>query len=140
MVDNNKIGEEKMSKEVERQSLELREDDSMGSVKIADDVVAMIAALAATEVEGVSSMVGNITHELMNRMGYKNIARGVKVEVYNKKVKVDISVNIEYGFNIPATGQKIQTKVQAAIESMTGLEVTDVNIRIAGVNMVKAAK
>ena len=140
MVDNNKIGEENMSKEVERQSLELREDDSMGSVKIADDVVAMIAALAATEVEGVSSMVGNITHELMNKMGYKNIARGVKVEVYNKKVKVDISVNIEYGFNIPATGQKIQTKVQAAIESMTGLEVTDVNIRIAGVNMVKTAK
>ena len=58
-----------MSKELERQSLELREDDSMGSVKIADDVVAMIAALAATEVEGVASMVGNVTHELMNRMG-----------------------------------------------------------------------
>lgn len=129
-----------MSKELERQSLELREDDSMGSVKIADDVVAMIAALAATEVEGVSSMVGNITHELMNKMGYKNIARGVKVEVYNKKVKVDISVNIEYGYNIPATGQKIQTKVQSAIESMTGLSVTDVNIRIAGVNMTKTAK
>ena len=126
-----------MSKEMERQSLELREDDSMGSVKIADDVVAMIAALA---VEGVSSMVGNITHELMNKMGYKNIARGVKVEVFNKKVKVDISVNIEYGYNIPTTGRNIQTKVQNAIESMTGLEVTDVNIRIAGVNMVKAAK
>ena len=98
-----------MSKEMERQSLELREDDSMGSVKIADDVVAMIAALAATEVEGVSSMVGNITHELMNKMGYKNIARGVKVEVFNKKVKVDISVNIEYGYNIPTTGRNIQT-------------------------------
>lgn len=129
-----------MGKESERQSLELREDDSMGSVKIADDVVAMIAALAATEVEGVTSMVGNITHELMNRIGYKNIARGVKVEIYGKKVKVDISVNIEYGYNIPTTGQKIQTKVQAAIESMTGLEVTDVNIRIAGVDMAKASK
>lgn len=136
----NKTGENKMSKELERQSLELREDDSMGSVKIADDVVAMIAALAATEVEGVASMVGNVTHELMNRMGYKNIARGVKVEVYNKKVKVDISLNIEYGYNIPTTGQKIQSKVQSAIESMTGLEVTDVNIRIAGVNMVKTTK
>ena len=112
----------------------------MGSVKIADDVVAMIAALAATEVEGVSSMVGNITHELMNKIGYKNIARGVKVEVFNKKVKVDISVNIEYGFNIPAAGQKIQTRVQSAIESMTGLEVTDVNIRIAGVEMAKTAR
>lgn len=129
-----------MGKELERQSLELREDDSMGSVKIADDVVTMIAALAATEVEGVSSMVGNITHELMNKMGYKNLARGVKVEVFNKKVKVDLSVNIEYGYNIPATGQKIQRKVQAAIESMTGLEVTDVNIRVAGVNMLKTTK
>lgn len=129
-----------MSKELERQSLELREDDSMGSVKIADDVVAMIAALAATEVEGVDSMVGNITHELMNKMGYKNIARGVKVEVYNKKVKVDISVNIEYGYNIPATSQRVQTKVQNAIESMTGLSVTDVNIRIVGVNMAKTVK
>ena len=109
-----------MSKEMERQSLELREDDSMGSVKIADDVVAMIAALAATEVEGVSSMVGNITHELMNKMGYKNIARGVKVEVFNKKVKVDISVNIEYGYNIPTTGRNIQTKVQNAIERAGG--------------------
>ncbi len=129
-----------MGKELERQSLELREDDSMGSVKIADDVVTMIAALAATEVEGVSSMVGNITYELMNKMGYKNLARGVKVEVFNKKVKVDLSVNIEYGYNIPATGQKIQRKVQAAIESMTGLEVTDVNIRVAGVNILKTTK
>ncbi len=129
-----------MDKESGRQSLELREDDSMGSVKIADDVVAMIAALAATEVDGVASMAGNITHELMNKMGYKNLSRGVKVEVYNKKVKVDVTVNIEYGYNIPAASRKIQLKVQSAIESMTGLEVTDVNIRIAGVNMTKSTK
>ncbi len=126
-----------MEKETGRQSLELREDNSLGSVKIADDVVAMIAALAATEVDGVSSMSGNITHELLSRMGYKNLTKGVKVEVYHKKVRVDISVMIEYGYNIPTTCQIIQTKVQAAIESMTGLEVTDVNIRIAGVNIAK---
>ncbi len=129
-----------MDKELDKQSLELREDDGMGSVKIADDVVAMIAGLAATEVEGVAAMAGNITHELMNKMGYKNLARGVKVEVYNKKVKVDLSVMMEYGYNIPATGQKIQTKVQSAIESMTGLSVTDVNVRIVGVNMKKTEK
>lgn len=129
-----------MDKEASRQSLDLREDDSMGCVKIADDVVAMIAALAATEVDGVSSMAGNITHELMSRIGYKSLAKGVKVEVYNKKVKVDITVNIEYGYNIPATSQKIQRKVQGAIESMTGLEVTDVNIRIVGVNMARTGK
>ena len=129
-----------MEKETDKSTVVLKAEENVGVVQIADDVVAMIAALAATEVEGVSSMVGNITHELMNKMGYKNIARGVKVEVFNKKVKVDISVNIEYGYNIPTTGRNIQTKVQNAIESMTGLEVTDVNIRIAGVNMVKAAK
>ena len=124
-----------MENEVSRQSLDLREDDSMGSVKIADDVVAMIAALAATEVDGVSSMNGNLTHEIMNKIGYKNLTRGVKVEVFNKKVRVDLSIIIEYGYNIPGTSQKVQTKVQAAIESMTGLEVTDVNVRIAGVNI-----
>ena len=127
-----------MENEVSRQSLDLREDDSMGSVKIADDVVAMIAALAATEVDGVSSMNGNLTHEIMNKIGYKNLTRGVKVEVFNKKVRVDLSIIIEYGYNIPGTSQKVQTKVQAAIESMTGLEVTDGNVRIAGVNIKKA--
>ena len=127
-----------MENEVSRQSLDLREDDSMGSVKIADDVVAMIAALAATEVDGVSSMNGNLTHEIMNKIGYKNLTRGVKVEVFNKKVSVDLSIIIEYGYNIPGTSHKVQTKVQAAIESMTGLEVTDVNVRIAGVNIKKA--
>ena len=127
-----------MENEVSRQSLDLREDDSMGSVKIADDVVAMIAALAATEVDGVSSMNGNLTHEIMNKIGYKNLTRGVKVEVFNEKVRVDLSIIIEYGYNIPGTSQKVQTKVQAAIESMTGLEVTDVNVRIAGVNIKKA--
>lgn len=126
-----------MEKELDRQSLELREDDSMGSVKIADDVVAMIAALAATEVEGVAAMAGNITHDLMQKMGYKNLAKGVKVEVYHKKVRVDLSVVMEYGYNIPATSQQVQVKVQSAIESMTGLEVTDVNVRIVGVNTAK---
>jgi uncharacterized alkaline shock family protein YloU len=124
-----------MSKELERENLDLQEDDSLGSVKIADDVVAMIAALAASEVEGVASMAGDLTHELMNKIGYNSLTRGVKVEVYAKKVKVDISLNMEYGYNIPATCQKVQGKVQNMIENMTGLQVTDVNIRIAGVHV-----
>ena len=108
-----------------------------GTVKIADDVVAMIASLAATEVEGVSSMVGNITNELMSKVGVKNLTKGVKVEVFEKEVRCDIAVTLEYGYNIPATCQKVQEKVKSAIENMTGLTVTDVNIRIAGVNMQK---
>lgn len=118
-------------------SYTLRDDDSIGTVKIADDVVAMIAGLAAMEIDGISAMSGNITNELMSKVGVKNLAKGVKVEVFGKRVKVDISLIVDYGYNIPVISQKVQMKVQAAIQNMTGLEVTDVNIRIAGVNMTK---
>lgn len=115
----------------------LDEDVKVGSVKIADDVVAMIAALAATEVEGVASMAGNVTHELLSRVGVKNATKGTRVEVLQKKVKVDLAITIEYGYNIPATCQRVQAKVKNAVENMTGLDVTDVNIRIAGISVSK---
>lgn len=124
-----------MDKSMEKGAYVLQEDSQMGTVKIADDVVAMIASLAASEVDGVSAMVGNITNELMSRVGMKNLTKGVKVEIIGKAVRADIAVMLEYGYSIPATCQKVQEKVKAAIENMTGLEVSDVNIRIAGVNM-----
>ncbi len=111
----------------------LKEGDSMGVVQIADDVVAMIASLATTEVEGVHAMAGNITNELMSRVGVKKLTRGVRVDVLEGNVTVDLALTMEYGYNIPATCQKVQAKVKAAIENMTGLTCTDVNIRIAGV-------
>ncbi|MGN1160233.1 MAG: Asp23/Gls24 family envelope stress response protein [Lachnospiraceae bacterium] len=126
-----------MEKELEKGTYVLQDDQMLGTVKIADDVVAMIAGLAASEVDGVSSMVGNITNELMSKVGVKNLTKGVKVEVFEKEVRCDIAVTLEYGYNIPATCQKVQEKVKSAIENMTGLTVTDVNIRIAGVNMQK---
>lgn len=115
----------------------LDENSKVGSVKIADDVVAMIAALAATEVEGVASMAGNVTHELLSKVGVKNATKGTRVEVLQKKVKVDLAITIEYGYNIPATCQRVQAKVKNAVENMTGLDVTDVNIRIAGISVSK---
>lgn len=126
-----------MEKEMDRNTYVLQEDENIGTVKIADDVVAMIAGLAATEVEGVSAMAGNISNELMSKAGVKKLSKGVKVEVIGKNVTVDLAVMMEYGYNIPATCQKVQTKVKTAIENMTGLNVTDVNIRIASVNMQK---
>jgi len=126
-----------MERETERNTYVLQEEDRIGEVQIADDVVAMITSLAATEVEGVSAMAGNITNELMSKVGVKSLTKGVKVDVFDKKVVVDLSVMVEYGYNIPAISQKVQQKVKTAIENMTGLEVTDVNIRIAGVNMQK---
>lgn len=126
-----------MEKEIDKSAVVLKEDENIGTVKIADDVVAMIASLATTEVEGVSAMAGNITNELMSKVGMKSLTKGVKVVVAEGNVTVDLAVTMEYGYNIPATCQKVQAKVKSAIENMTGLTCTDVNIRIAGVNMKK---
>ena len=126
-----------MEKTLEQNTYVLQEDDDFGTVKIADDVVASIAGIAATEVEGVVSMAGNIGNELKSKMGVKNLAKGVKVEVIGKSVKADIALIVEYGYSIPAISQKVQEKVKSTIENMTGLTVTDVNIRIARVNMIK---
>ena len=98
----------------------------IGEVQIADEVVAIIAGLAATEVNGVASMAGNITNELVSKLGMKNLSRGVKVTVLEGVVTVDLNLNIEYGKNILETSKK---------ENMTGLEVADVNIHIASVDM-----
>jgi uncharacterized alkaline shock family protein YloU len=116
-----------------RNTHKVYEKDKIGEVQIADDVVAIIAGLAATEVEGVDSMAGNITNELVAKLGMKNLSKGVKVELTEEHVSVDLSLNIKYGYSIPAVSEKVQEKVQNAIENMTGLTVLDVNIRIAGV-------
>ena len=107
----------------------------MGEVRIADEVVAIIAGLAATEVDGVDSMAGNITNELVGKLGMKNLSKGVKVDVTEEYVSVDLSLNIKYGYNIPDVSERVQDRVKSAIENMTGLTVLDVNIRIAGVNI-----
>ena len=97
--------------------------------------ILMIASLAATEVDGVSALVGNITNELMSKVGMKKLTKGVKVEVLEGVVSLELAIMIEFGHNIPQTCQNVQQKVKTAIENMTGLTVSDVNIRIAGVNM-----
>ena len=115
-----------------------KENAELASVKIADDVVARIAALAALEVDGVSAMAGNYTSEILEKVSRKNLSKGAKVLVSGNEVKVDLALMMAYGFNIPATCQQAQTKVKASIENMTGLVVTDVNIRIAGITMPEA--
>ena len=125
-----------MSKEQESvNTYTIKENGRIGEIKIADEVVTIIAGLAATEVEGVASMAGNITNELVSKLGMKNLSKGVKVEIVDSVVSVDLTLNIEYGMNILETSKKVQEKVKAAIENMTGLEVADVNIHIASVDM-----
>ena len=118
-----------MPKEAAEKNIHVLErDGKLGEVKIADEVVAMIAGLAATEVEGVDSMAGNITNELVGKLG-------IKVEVSEEHVSVDLSLNMKYGYSLPAVSEKVQERVRTAIETMTGLTVLEVNIKIAGVNM-----
>lgn len=108
---------------------------TLGSVKIADEVVAIIAGLAATEVKGVSSMGGNITNELVGKLGMKNLSKGIRVTVSPEDVKVDLTINIAYGYNIPEVSEAVSERVKNAIETMTGLNVSEINIRIADVEL-----
>lgn len=119
----------------ERNIFTIQDDSSMGEVKIADEVVAIIAALAATEVEGVASMAGNITNELISRLGMKNLSKGVKVDVLEGVVTVSLALNMKYNYSIMDVSAKVQEKVKSAVENMTGLEVADVNVKVAGVEM-----
>lgn len=116
---------------------ELYDKDGVGKIQIADEVVAAIAGLAATEVKGVAALESGITHELMNKVSRNRLAKGVKVLVDGKEVKIRLAIMMEYGYNIPATCSKTQDKVKSAVENMTGLTVTDVDIRIASVDMQK---
>ena len=126
-----------MSKEEKRGVHMIHADGQLGEVQIADEVVATIAGLAATEVEGVASMAGNVTKELIGKLGVKNLSKGVKVLVTDNNVDVDLALNIDYGYSIMKVSEKVQARVKSAIENMTGLEVSMVNIRIMNVNMDK---
>ncbi len=124
-----------MTEAEDRSTHKVYEKEKVGEVQIADEVVAIIAGLAATEAEGVDSMAGNITNELVGKLGMRNLSKGVKVDVTEEHVSVDLSLNLKYGYNIPEVCERVQEKVKTAIENMTGLSVLDVNIRIAGINM-----
>lgn len=129
-----------MQREEEAKAYELLGAGKVGEVKIADDVVAMIASLASNEIEGVSSLVGNFANDIMSKVGRKNLAKGAKVELNGKEVHVSVSLVVEYGYNIPSTCGKVQERVKSAIENMTGLKVIDVDVRIVGINMPKEKK
>lgn len=110
-------------------------ENSLGSIRIADEVVEVIAGLAASEVEGVVGMSGGLVGDLAHMLGRnKNLSKGVKVEVGEHEVAVDLFIVVEYGVSIPEVAFSVQEAVKEAIESMTGLKVVEANVHVQGVN------
>lgn len=118
-----------------KNTVTIYEDPSIGSVEMAEDVLADIAGLAATEVEGVASLGGNITHDKIGHIRRRNIFRGVKVDVLEGTASVRVLISIRYNYNIPETAHKVQEKVKSALEGMTGLKVADVRVSVGEVQM-----
>ena len=114
--------------------------EEVGSVKIADEVISIVAGLAATEVAGVAGMSGGLAGGIAELLGKKNFSKGVKVIVSGKTVTVEIYVIIEYGICIPEVAIEIQEKVKEAVESMTGFEVVAVDIHVQGIARRKGKK
>lgn len=113
---------------------EKKERTELGDIRIANEVVGVIAGLAATDVDGVAGMSGGIAGGIAELLGRKNLSKGVKVEVGEEQAAVDLFVVVEYGVRIPDIAWQIQENVKRAIETMTGLEVVEVNVHIQGVH------
>ncbi|MCR5508097.1 MAG: Asp23/Gls24 family envelope stress response protein [Lachnospiraceae bacterium] len=108
---------------------------SYGEVRIADDVVSNIAAIAAAEIDGVAGTVSTIPKELMKKMGIRYRSRGVRVVIDDGAVTVDLALIMKYGYNIPITSKQVQERVKTSVENMTGLTVLNVGVRIVGIDM-----
>lgn len=111
-----------------------------GQIKIADEVVGIIAGLAAIEIDGVAGMSGGIAGGIVEMLGRKNLSKGVKVEVGERETAVDLFIIVDYGVRIPEVSLAVQEGVKSAVETMTGLSVIAVNVNIQGVNMEKETK
>ena len=116
-------------------SLKIYKSAAIGEVQVTEDVIAIIAGIAATEVEGVHSMAGNITNEIVAKLGRQNLSAGVNVTCIEDIVSVSLSITVEMGCKIKDVSRLVQEKVKNAIESMTGLKVDNVDVRIANVNV-----
>lgn len=114
-------------------------EEQNGSISFANDVVATIAGLATIEIEGVAGMSGGFSGGLAELLGLKNLTKGVKVEVGREECAIDLFVVVNYGVEIPAMCEKIQTNVKKAVETMTGLRAVEINVHIQGVRIVSEA-
>lgn len=119
--------------------VEVQNQEDTNSVKIANEVVATIAGIAAADIDGVASMSGNMVSGFSQMLGKKPMTKGVKVEITDNDVVIDISIVVEYGKKIPVVAAAIQQAVAQAVGDMTGLNVTAVNVHVTGVQFVEEA-
>lgn len=119
----------------ENEEITITENTDTNEIKIADDVVAVIAGVAVSEVPGVAEMAGGFAGGITEVLsGKKNLAKGIKVEIEDKEAKIDVNIIVEYGVRIPDVAFEIQNRVKKSVENMTGLKVTEVNVHVQGVN------
>lgn len=111
----------------------IRENINIGEVRISDDVVVMISALAATEVDGVASLHGNIKKSTVSKAGNGKLSKAVKLKVHQGEVDVSVIINVKERYDIPDTCRSVQEKILSAIETMTALKVSSVNVKVAGI-------
>ncbi len=125
------------SKAVKNINYPIRENVNIGEVRISDDVVVMISALAATEVEGVAYLLGNIKKNTVSKAGNGKLSKAVKLKVHQGEVDVSVVINVKEGCDIPDTCRSVQEKILSAIETMTALKVSSVNVKVAGIALEK---
>ena len=128
------MSDEKQKDEEKIEFIPEDENNEESGIKIADDVVAVIAGKAASEVSGVFGMSGGFAGGITEVFGKKNFTRGIKVDVQEQKVKIDVNIIVDYGARIPDVAFEIQNRVKKAVENMTGLDVLEVNVHVQGVN------
>ena len=135
MEENNENLEEKEEEAI----VEIQDEEkieTINSVKISNDAVAMYVGIAIAEIQGVYGMSGTLAGITEVISGKKNYTKGVKVDINEKTVKIDVSIIVEYGARIPDIAFEIQTKVKKSVETMTGLKVTEVNVNVQGVHAI----
>ena len=116
-------------------SIHVVANDNNGKVTFANDVIAVIAGLAATEIEGVAGMSGSIMGDIAEILGRKNLTKGVKVEVGEEEAAIDLYIIVDYGVKIHEVCENVQKAVKTSVENMTDLKVVEVNVFIQGVNL-----
>ncbi|GGA68074.1 Asp23/Gls24 family envelope stress response protein [Ornithinibacillus halotolerans] len=121
----------------EQSIVNMKENTGLGTVEIAPEVIEVIAGIAASEVEGLANMRGNFATGVVEKFGKKSHSKGVKVELTENGIVIDLFVVLEYGVSIPSVAQKIQANIRQTLKNMTSLDIVEVNVHVVGLQMEK---